>query len=727
MKKIFVSYFIKYLLIATVSLLLIPVLPANAETLAEYQHELFEYQSKPIDRIKNLHTEILKIRDVEEGLARQYNLPISSILRYEMIIEKNIHLYHSVYFLQKQGTSPSQFVFDEGRIGEFIRTIPPYSFLFYIDFLEDVQNCANELSRLDNIIADAKTTLNQNVLDKADAERQFRLCNEKISAGTPNGLQLSWQMREIKAKLEQIAVTQTLYSFTITITEAEANEAREKLNRLVPMLDKIRANVKFNSDDFTFLDTMIFQKNKKLSENIAMLDAKFRSRSEIRNDETGLTPFTKFRLSTEQMLVRDEILILLELVEKWSSLRLTWRGIQDILEGNLDISQQKNILSKTNLMIDDINSNIKYCVNSIQEIRETDRSIARRFSNEGALITSEDVRERDEFLIDLAARKSRYLSYIVDMGEIRDHYIDLQTETMRILKEHDTEEKIQLFWYNNFSGISDTELWHIDDYPITIGRFARAIFIFLIGILITRYLVYIFKKRTYDSSSISKHTDLLVQKLLYYIGVITSFMLGLWSLRIPLTAFAFLGGAMAIAFGLGTQKFMGDIFSGIILLFQKKLRIGDEVIIGDQQGIVEEITLQNTVLGCQQSNHLIIPNSKVLESAIINLTLNNPAIRTEINISISYDNNIDKAMELIRNILSEDKNVLKSPPFKILFEDFGRSGIKLTAQFFINLREHLERDVQSSIRQKILASFTKEKIEIPFQQTDVHIKSLNKE
>ncbi|PKM69308.1 MAG: mechanosensitive ion channel protein, partial [Firmicutes bacterium HGW-Firmicutes-19] len=113
-----------------------------------------------------------------------------------------------------------------------------------------------------------------------------------------------------------------------------------------------------------------------------------------------------------------------------------------------------------------------------------------------------------------------------------------------------------------------------------------------------------------------------IQKFIYYTGVVISTFFGLWSLHIPLTAFAFLGGAVAIAVGFGAQKYTGDVFSGMILLFQKKVRIGDEVIIAERRGIVEEITLQNTVVRCDQSNHLIIPNSKVLEGAIVNLTLN---------------------------------------------------------------------------------------------------------
>jgi small-conductance mechanosensitive channel len=717
-KKLAVFFLMKSILILLTALSLFTAsLPSQAETLAEYQHELLKYQAKPLDRINELSSEISKMRGAEEGLARQYSLPVSSVLKYEIILGKTIHTYSSLYFLQRQGTSPTQFIIDEGRMDEFTRKAPPYSFLYYIGFLEDVENCQNQLSQLKNLITDTKAMLNKNAVNKADAERGFRLCNEKINSESDGTPQLSLEMLYIKAKLEECSAAQVLYATTITVSEADANETGEKLKQLEPVLDKIRANIKFDSDDFTYLNNVIFQKNKKLSETVSMLDAKFRSRNEIKDLSLTLSPFTRYKLSTEQQFATTEISILLDIIEKCSSLRLTWRGMQDLLEDKLNITQQKNLLTKTNSLIDDINGGIQSCVDSIQSIRETERAIARRFGGDNETMTSADIQERDEYLTDLDETKSRYLSYIVDMGEIRDHYIDLQQECSRILKEQDAEEKIHMFWYDNFAGLSDFELWHIEDYPITVGILARAIFIFLAGVLTTRYLVRIYRKKTQSGMNITRHSDLMVQKFIYYTGFVISFIVGLWSLRIPLTAFAFLGGAMAIAFGLGTQKFMGDIFSGIILLFQMKLRIGDEVIIGQQQGIVEEITLQNTVLRCQQSNHLIIPNSKVIESPIINLTLNNPVTRTELSISIAYNSDVDKAMGLMRDILSKDNNVLKYPPFKILFEDFERSSIKLTAQFFINLKENIERDVQSSIRQKILVSFIEEKIEMPFQQT----------
>lgn len=221
----------------------------------------------------------------------------------------------------------------------------------------------------------------------------------------------------------------------------------------------------------------------------------------------------------------------------------------------------------------------------------------------------------------------------------------------------------------------------------------------------------------------SRHSSLLVQNIVFYFGLIVSFLIPLWMLRIPLTAFAFMGGAAAIAIGLGTQRIMKNTLSGILLLFQKKLRIGDEVVIGDTHGIVSEITLQNTVLLCQQSRHLIIPNSKVLDSPVLNLTLNNSLSRTEVNVSIAYDSDISLAMGLIRAVLSENQNVLKTPPFRIILSEFEDSAIRITAYFFIDLSKVFETNVQSAVRMSILNAFREHNIEIPFPQTEVKIRN----
>lgn len=700
---------------------------SQAESLADVHKELLEYQSQPLERIKILKAEILKIQGLEEGLARQYGIPVYQVINYEMMLENNIQTYHNIYFLQKQGTTPSQFILEEGRIDELAEKTPPYSFLLYLDFIEDVENYNNEADRFEWLIKRTKATLLKNTEERAEAEKRFRLVNNTISNTNGNNLKNSWEIKEVKAKLEKCVTVNTLSNSTLSLTEKELNETKNTIAIVEPILDKIRENIKFNSEDFAQLNFNIMLKTEFLYRSISVLERKLEIGNELNNDLTEITPFTRFWISNEKQLIRDEILMVLELIEKLTSLRSVWRGMQDLIEGNLDMSGQKFILSRTNDYISDISTNIRLCVDAIQTIRETEQAVKRRFSEENPLITDGDAQNRDQFLENLHVRKTRYLSYLVDLGMIKSQYQDLQKESMRIAGQYHNEDKLNFLWGVSLAKIKDTELWYVGESPITVGKFSFALLIFLFGIAITRYFVYLFKKRTSDGLSITRHGNLVIQKFIYYTGVTISTLFGLWNLHIPITAFAFLGGAAAIIIGFGTQRYTGDIFSGIILLFQKKIRIGDEVIIADRRGIVEEITLQNTIVRCEQSNHLIIPNSKVLEGSIVNLTLNNSFSRTEVSISVAYDTEIEKAMCIMREILSKDRNVLNSPPYKILLEDFGESSIKLTAQFFVDIKDNLERDVRSSIRQKILAEFNNEKIEIPFPQSDVRIKSDSKE
>jgi small-conductance mechanosensitive channel len=206
---------------------------------------------------------------------------------------------------------------------------------------------------------------------------------------------------------------------------------------------------------------------------------------------------------------------------------------------------------------------------------------------------------------------------------------------------------------------------------------------------------------------------------------LVAFLLALASLRIPFTAFAFAGGAVAIAFGLGAQKLMGDVVSGLLMLFQNRIHVGDEVIVNGQRGTVKEISLQNTVILCEQSKHLIIPNSKFFDQEVINLTMDNSIVRTSVETSVAYKTDVDKAMEIIKRVLSKDSKVLKQPPFTILFDNFADSSIKLTALFFVDISKNQYQDIisQSTVRRNILEAFAQADIEIPFPQTEITIKN----
>ncbi|MDO5115046.1 MAG: mechanosensitive ion channel [Synergistaceae bacterium] len=695
---------------------------ACAAALSEIREELAGYQTDPLARAAQLTRDLSRVRGVENGLARQYDIPASEVLAYEYELEKIINCCYSIYFLQKRTDSDSNFILDDNRMRELAEAKAPYSFIFYLDVIEDIANCRRSLAALNDMIASSRENLQRISAHKNDVESEYRLCREKSSLSTENRLRYNFELMLIRARLELCYAEYTFYEISLKSAAQQSSELQEKLEALEPVLQNVRANIDFTGDGYNMLDSEVYSRVRQLQSTITMLNYKFDELDEQRRRAERQTDFARYWIPTEQKLVEDETLLVLDLVELWGATRLTWRVMDDLFSGRLSLKERRNLLSDTRGVVGQCRHNLKYANDALQYLRYVNQEAARRFGNGSSLRTEEERRMLADFLTNIEARKNRYLSYLIMLGEMSSQFEILLAETERVIGEANTDDKIESLWRDNVGGIMNMEIWSIDDYPITVKKLALALAIFLFGMLVTHYAVLLTKKHFEASGHVSRHSALLIQNIVFYLGLVISFLITLWMLHIPLTAFAFMGGAAAIAIGLGTQKIMGDTLSGILLLFQKKLRIGDEVVIGDTHGIVVEITLQNTVLVCQQSRHLIIPNSKVLDSPVLNLTLNNSLSRTEVNVSIAYDSDVNQAMSLIRAVLSENPHVLKTPPFRIILSEFEDSAIKFTAYFFIDLSKVFESNVQSAVRVSILDAFREHGIEIPFPQTEVRMK-----
>ena len=711
------------LIFAFATALLAAISPAaSAETLSDFQQRAAQYQTEPEKRAADIRDEVRHMKSIEEGLARQNGISVTRVLKYEDICNDLINYYYSIYYLQKHRGNMNKFQLDDAQIRALASSTPPYSFIYYLNAVEDVEACRGEMKRQNEIYDRAKQRSLEAEMAQKDLERQYRIFATRLSdAGSVSSI-LNWEMQEIKIHLELRMAEKAFYTLSKSLATEDLQTAREKYNTMCSMLANIRNHVTFSNDDFEYLDAFVAEHSRPLVRTVAMLDVKY-SKLENLYENTENSSFTKFWLRTEQSLVEDEILILEDMIDNWQSLRLVWRTLQDILEGKLPLDEKKSALQHAHDMTDNVSEITNSCKDQLQTIYRVEQEVQRRFSKEGAL-SSDDATKRDEFMDNLGSRKLRMLDYIIDNEAVKAQYEQLANE-IRLISEGENLETTPTQALNERAvGFMQFEIWHIGDFPLTVGRLLHSLATFLLITVITQAICYYVKRRA--AKRINPHGALLLRKLIAYTGFIIAALCALLSLRIPLTAFAFFGGAIAIAFGFGAQKIMGDVFGGIMLLFQKKLRVGDEVIIDGQRGIVTEITLQDTVLLCEQSKYLIIPNSRVQDSPLVNLTLGNPATRTEFSVGIAYGSDMERAMGIIRGILSEDRDVLKSPPFKILMEEFGDSSVILTAQFFVNIEKCIERDVKSRMRQNILEAFAAAGISIPFPQSDVRIISSDK-
>lgn len=192
--------------------------------------------------------------------------------------------------------------------------------------------------------------------------------------------------------------------------------------------------------------------------------------------------------------------------------------------------------------------------------------------------------------------------------------------------------------------------------------------------------------------------------------------------RIPLTVFAFMGGALAIGVGFGTQTIIKNVISGIIILFERKIRVGDIVAIGGTTGYVTAVDLRASTVRGFDGVEALVPNSTFLENQVVNWTYSNPRIRREIRIGIAYGSPVRRVAEIITGCAEEHGLVLENPPPEVFLEDFADSSVLMALIFWVEMTPTLSgRRVDSDLRFMIEKRLAAEGIQIPFPQRDVHL------
>ena len=714
----------KYLFAAAALFLIIFLTGCSeAETLADIREEIAAYQLEPLTRARAVANDLHRLRGLEEGLARQYDVPVSRISEYEHELAGLMNAYYSIHFMQKYLDTNDSFTLDDARLNEIASAKPPYSLNYYLDVMEDMENCTSMLEYYQETVDYSQNALAGLTEKKERTEKEYRLIREKSSLSTERRLKYNFDLLIIKAKLERCCADKTYYEIGSKAVQIEITGLNEKISKLTPLVKNIRSNISFESEDFEAFNAEVYEKIEGLRDTIKTLNEKYDALDRARRSPKERDSFSRYWVTTEEKLVEGEILLALDIIELWNGACFAWRALEDVITNDLSAKERMVMAAKAEACAVKCEEDRVSALAALRMLQRVNNEVLKRFGEDGLLKDPDDVLRRNDFRSNLDRRIDRLLSYIVTLRTMSGLFGVLVAELKGVEAEEGTSGGFDTLVHTNIESILDTEIWSVDDNPITAGKLIAAVITLLVGVIITLFFVRMVKRRYSRGDKVSKHLSVLLQNVIFCLGFIISFLFALKVLRISLTAFAFMGGAAAIAIGLGTQKIMGDTLAGILLLFQNKLRIGDEVIIGETHGIVSEVTLQNTVLLCEQSRNMIIPNSKVLESPILNLTLNNSVSRSEVSVSIAYSSDIQKAMSLIRSALDENPHVLEQPPSRVILSDFEDSAIKFTAFFFIDLSKVLETTAQGSVRLSILNSFREHGIEIPFPQSEVTLKN----
>ena len=265
----------------------------------------------------------------------------------------------------------------------------------------------------------------------------------------------------------------------------------------------------------------------------------------------------------------------------------------------------------------------------------------------------------------------------------------------------------------------------LGEQGITVGQVVSVVGLLLFGYLMSRFLGYLFGRRL-ANTKLRPDAIHTLKRIVFFTLLVLLFVVALGVLGIPITAFAFATGAIAIGIGFGAQNIINNFISGWILMAERPIRINDFIEIDTTHGTVEQIGNRSTRIRRTDGVHLLVPNSVLLERTVVNWTLVNNDIRTIVRVGVAYGSPPKKVAELIMEAVLQQAEVKARPKPIVVFEDFGDNALIFDVYFWCEVaRERELRQVRSDIRFRLSELFEQNEIVVAYPQRDVHIDSLS--
>jgi potassium efflux system protein len=211
----------------------------------------------------------------------------------------------------------------------------------------------------------------------------------------------------------------------------------------------------------------------------------------------------------------------------------------------------------------------------------------------------------------------------------------------------------------------------------------------------------------------------ILRYIIITVGLLTAFS----QVGVTWSSVKWLAAAVTLGIGFGLQEIFANFVAGIIILFERPVRLGDVVTIGDVSGRVTQIKIRATTIKQFNNRELLVPNKEFITGQLINWSLCDNILRFEIPVGIAYGSDTAKATEILNELVSKHPNILETPAPDVLFQSFGASSLDFILRGFVNHYDYL-LTTQSDLHYQIDNAFREAGIEIAFPQRDIHIRSL---
>ncbi len=269
----------------------------------------------------------------------------------------------------------------------------------------------------------------------------------------------------------------------------------------------------------------------------------------------------------------------------------------------------------------------------------------------------------------------------------------------------------------------DTPLVPIGGTNFTLSMLLYLIILLVLLVYFSGRLKFWLVDRLLAHTSVDIGVRQAVGSILRYVIIAVGFVVILQTSGIDLSALTVLAGALGIGVGLGLQNVASNFISGLIILFERPIKVGDRVEVGGVTGNVVQISPRATTVVSNDNIAIIVPNSDFVTSSVINWSYTDRDVRFNIPVGVSYSSDPQDVKRLLLEVAAEHPGVLKQPQPDVLFQEFGDSSLNFVLRVWT--RDYTSRPgvIRSDLNYAISDKFKERGVEIPFPQRDLHIRS----
>jgi len=266
-------------------------------------------------------------------------------------------------------------------------------------------------------------------------------------------------------------------------------------------------------------------------------------------------------------------------------------------------------------------------------------------------------------------------------------------------------------------------LFRLGSVPITPAFLIKAILYVLLLAFIARRSRRLFHNYVLDRLTMEAGHKYALETGIEYVIIIAGLAIGLESAGMNLSSLALVGGALGIGVGFGLQPIVSNFVSGLVILFEGPVKVGDRVEITELNGDVVKIGARSTWVRTNDNIIVIMPNSEFIVKPVINWTATDRQVRFSLSVGVGYGSDPEEVRQILLEVAAGNSDVLEEPGPDVVFTEFGESSLNFDLRYWTVSKMQTPKVLKSDLYFAIFQAFKERGIEIPFPQRDLHLRS----